>query len=617
MSDRLKERLDRGVLIFDGAMGTELYKRHFFVNASFEGLCLSAPDVIREIHRAYAEAGADVLTANSYGANENKLAVFGLADRMREINAAAVRLARECAGGERLVAGSVGPFGEIRLGRDYPEEERVRILAAQVAALEAAGADFILFETLASDADVARACRAAAGSALPFVVSITADRDGETAQGEPLAKVLAGLCAASRRPTALGLNCGDGPESTLSALEILMPLTDLPVIVQPNAGVPKSVDGRMIYMSSPEYLTTYAMRYLQLGARGVGGCCGTGPDHIRDMARSLRPLAASMNAPRIAAGAPETPLRPPPPMAEKSAFGAKLAAGAWVTSVEITPPRGYDLGPTVERARQCREAGVDAINIPDGPRASARISPLITAQAIQREAGIETVLHFCCRDKSLLGMQADLLGCAAAGLHNILFITGDPPKLGDFPFSSAVFDADSIGMVRIQTRMNRGADIGNQKLDPPTNVLVGVGADPNALDMKRELRRTREKVEAGAEFIITQPVFAVEPLLRFLDEVGDLPAAVIAGIWPLASYRNAEFMKNEVPGVVVPDEIMRRMARADSKEAQREEGIGIARECVARLRPRIRGVQVSAPFGNVATALAVLQAQGAAASRGR
>ncbi len=604
-----RERLSRGVLIFDGAMGTEIYKRHFFVNACFDALCLSAPDVIREIHRAYAEAGADVLTTNSFGANSNKLAVFGLADRMREINEAAVRLARECAGEDRLVAGSVGPFGDRPFGQEITEEQMTAILGDQAGVLAGAGADFILFETLTTRADVERACRAMASHPdVPYVVSVTVDREGETVKGEPVSLLLEPVRSAAHAPDAVGLNCGKGPESSLAALEILVAATDLPVIVQPNAGVPKAVDGRLIYMTSPEYLTTYAMRFVQLGARGVGGCCGTTPEHIRDIARSIRPLSGTQAAHRMLAAAPSVDLAPRPPTAGKSRFAAKLAEGRWVASVEIAPPRGWDLSATIAGARACREAGVDAINIPDGPRASARLSPLIAAQAIQRDAGIEAILHFCCRDKSLIGMQADLLGCAAAGIHNILFITGDPPKLGDFPFSTAVFDADSIAMTRIQDRMNRGVDIGGKPLDPPTLVLLGVGADPNAIDMKRELRRMREKAEAGAEFVITQPVFAVEPLFRFLEAIGDLRIPVIAGIWPLSSLRNAEFMRNEVPGVVVPDETMRRMASASGREEQRRAGIGIARDAVARLRGAVAGVQVSAPFGNVATALAVLAA---------
>lgn len=605
--DELLQRLASGVVVFDGAMGTEIYKRHVFVNTSYDGLCLTAPDLIREIHRAYAEAGADVLTTNSFGANANKLASYGLAEKMREINAAAVRLAREAAGDARCVAGSVGPLGELPFGREATEEERTTMVADHAAALAEAGADFILFETHGTRLDVERAVRAMAGRPdFTYVLSMTVDRNGETSRGESLASLLAVIEGAASPPAAIGLNCGQGPDAMLSALEMLMPLTTLPVIVQPNAGTPKPVDGRLIYMTSPEYLATYAQRYIQLGARGVGGCCGTTPEHIRELARTLRPVArvhAADQAPTIAAA---IELSPRSPTAGKTRLADRLVSGAWIRCVEISPPRGWNLDATLAAARQCREAGVDAINVPDGPRASARLSPFYTALAIQREAGIEAILHFCSRDKSLLAMQADLLGCAAAGIRNILFITGDPPKLGDFPFSSAVFDADSIGMVKIQDHMNRGVDIGGRRLDPPTRALIGVGADPNAIDMARELRRLREKVAAGAEFVITQPVFAVEPLQRFLDAIADLQVPVIAGVWPLASLRNAEFMRNEVPGVVVPDEVMRRMAAAPDRDSQRREGIAIARETVARIRGLVRGVQVSAPFGQVATALAVL-----------
>jgi homocysteine S-methyltransferase len=602
----LSERLKRGALIFDGAIGTELYRRHVFVNASFEGLNLTQPDLVREVHHAYAEAGAEVMTANSYGANANKLSGFGLGEKMAEINRAAVALARECGGADRLVAGSIGPFGDRPFGHERTDAEQVGTLADQARALAGAGADFLLFETLSSSDEVRRACSAAAETVAPFVISVAVDRNGETIRGESLESLLAEIDRARRAPAAVGLNCGSGPESMLSALEKLVRLTDLPIIVQPNAGQPRPVDGRMIYMTSPEYLATYARRYIDLGARGVGGCCGTGPEHIRDIARGIRPLHVRPRAGRIERAAGAAPLGVRPPMAGKSNLAAKLAARAWVITVEITPPRGWDLQATLDRARQCRDAGVDAINIPDGPRASARLSPLVTAERIQREAGIEAVLHFCCRDKSLLGMQADLLGCAAAGIRNLLFITGDPPKLGDFPFSSAVFDADSIEMARVQDHMNRGADLGQKSLQPPTNALIGVGADPNALDQERELRRTREKIEAGAEFIITQPVFDLQPLTEFLEAIADLKTPVIAGIWPLASYRNAEFMRNEVPGVTVPDEVMRRMAAAKTKEDQRREGVAIARESVAALRSVVAGVQVSAPFGNVLTALEVL-----------
>ena len=358
-------------------------------------------------------------------------------------------------------------------------------------------------------------------------------------------------------------------------------------------------------MTNPEYFSTYAKRFIDLGVRGVGGCCGTGPEHIRSVAQSVRPIAVSEYSRKIVLQPQEEKGVEPVPTAEKSEFGAKLARGKWVTSVELVPPRGYELAATIQKAKECKAAGIDAINIPDGPRASSRISPIITALQILEKAAIEPILHFCCRDKNLIGIQADLLGCAASGIRNVLFITGDPPKLGDYPFASAVFDVDSIGAVKIQYQLNCGIDLGGKAISIPTKTLIGVGADPNALDMKREIRRTREKVAAGAEFIITQPVFETTPLLNFLNLIYDLSVPVIAGIWPLASFRNAEFLKNEVPGVIIPDKVMERMAQATTKEEQREEGIRIARESVAKIRSFVQGIQVSAPFGRVSTAIAV------------
>lgn len=607
--ESITERLARQVVIFDGAMGTELYRRNVFVNTSYEGLNLSAPATVADIHRSYAEAGAEVINTNTFGANSNCLSKYGLASKVREINAAGVKLARENAGKDSIIAGSVGPVGPLPVGSDLTEEQLVAILFEQIAAIEEAGADFLMMETISTRADASRAIQAAARSKLPYIISLSVDRNGESNHGEPLAAFIALIDKAPRPPAAVGLNCGEGPESALGATEKIVALTQLPVVVRPNAGVPKPVEGRMLYMTSPEYFTTYALRMVNLGIRGIGGCCGTTPDHIRDLARSIRPLAGGQAARAIAKSVQltETPLKDAVPLENRSSLGAKLASRKWITTVEIVPPQGYDLKKVLEKAVQCREAGVDAINIPDGPRASSRLSPLVTAHEIQEKAGIEAILHFCCRDKNLIGMQADLFGCAAIGIRNILFVTGDPPKLGDYPFASAVFDADSIGMARIQSRLNRGVDLGGKSVDPVTQAVIGVGADPNAIDMKRELRRTREKVAAGAEFIITQPVFAVEPLLRFLDAIADLRIPLIAGVWPLASYRNAEFMKHEVPGVVVPDSIMERMAKPKTREGQLQEGIAIARESVDAIRCRIAGIQVSAPFGNVSTAIAVLK----------
>jgi homocysteine S-methyltransferase len=601
-----QETLAHGVLVFDGAMGTEIYRHHVFTNRSFDELCLSDPKLIRQIHSDYRDAGADVLTTNTFGANRVALGKFAMAEKLADILRVGARLARDVAdAADRpiFVAGSIGPMPI------QPQYETMlnNMIVEQADGLIQGGADFILFETLPNRNAMER-CAAAMRRLpnVPFVLSFAITGAGETASGESIERMLAPLPADSPTPIAWGMNCGVGPDGLLGAVELAVRLTDLPLIVQPNAGMPKEVENRRIYLCSPEYLAEYAKRFVGLGVSAVGGCCGTTPEHIREVVLAVKPLkrakVLSIKAP-IAGVEPKKPA----PLAEKSLLGARLAARQWVTTVELLPPRGYDLRPMIEKASSLHQRGVHAINIPDGPRASARLSSLIPAERILHQAGIEPILHFCCRDRNLIGMQADLLACAACGVRNLLFVTGDPPKLGDYPQATGVFDADSIGMAAVQRRLNTGIDLGGQAIDPPTFAVIGVGLDPTALDQTRELDRFRQKIEAGAEFAITQPVFDPDALLRVLDQVDRYGIPIIAGIWPLVSYRNASFMRNEVPGVVVPDAIMERMAAQESREGQLAIGIEIARESVARVRDRIAGIQVSAPFGNIDAAYAVIQ----------
>ncbi|MDD4537868.1 MAG: bifunctional homocysteine S-methyltransferase/methylenetetrahydrofolate reductase [Lentisphaeria bacterium] len=608
-ADDLVRFFTNQLVIFDGATGTELYRRHVFTNRCYDELCLSEPKLVSDIYRDYLRAGADVLTTNSFGAQRLALKKFGLADKCSAINEAAARLARQAVEdqhrvGTALVAGSLGPIATTGTS----SAERIAMWLEQARALLAGGADLLLFETLPNReaADEARSVMAELGGDQAFILSHAVADDGDLDQavqqrllmpddGRPL-------------PAVIGFNCGMGPDKMLSILEIAVKYCDRPLLVQPNAGAPQHVDFRQLYLCSPEYLTTYALRYIALGARAVGGCCGTTPEHIADLARSVKPLGKSQQiAQVIAKAAPaETPQAEEVPLAERSRFGRKLAAGEWVTTVEISPPRGWQTADIVAKAKLCQEAGVDVINIPDGPRAAPRMSPIITALHIQQQAGIEAVLHVCGRDRNFIGLQADLLGCAGCGIHNFLFITGDPPKLGNYGFASGVFDTDSIGLAKLQKDLNRGFDFGGQKIDPPTAAVIGVGADPNAIDFQREIDRLRQKAAAGADFVTTQPVFDPEALKRFVEAIADLHLPVIAGIWPLASLRNALFMKNEVPGVVVPDAIITRMEAANTREEQLATGIAIAREAVAAVRPYVAGVQVSAPLGNVRAALAVL-----------
>ena len=606
--DKLSARLEKDLLIFDGATGTELYRKNFFVNVSFENLVLTAADTVQSIHQSYIDSGCDVLTTNTFGANANKLARFGLADKLADICTAAVKLARKCAHGDTLIAGSVGPAGE--LSEAYKNCSLAELLLEPAQALQQAGADFIIFESLDSLDDVRAVAALADKLEIPYIASFALDEEAVSINNKvSFSELLAALMSSANPPAALGLNCGHGPESTLKCFEKVRDLTTLPWVVQPNAGEPRKIDNRTMYMNSPEYFTTYAMRFANLGAKGIGGCCGIGPSEIKEMARSVRPLARSNAASakpviEIAAGV-ETMAEVP--LAERSRLGRKLAHKEWITCVEITPPPGFDLSGVIEKSRICAAAGVDIINLPDGPRASSRIASLITAIEIQRNVDIETTLHICARDRSLLGLQAELLGCACEKIHNLLFITGDPPKLGNYPASSGVFDVDAIGLTEMQKKLNCGIDLGGQSLKMQTSAVIGVGLDPNAIDQEREYRRICQKAEAGAEFIVTQPVFDPEKLLSFLKRIEHLNLPVIAGVWPLASLRNAEFMRTEVPGVVVPDSIMQRMGSRVDKDSQKAEGIAIARECILEIRSAVAGVQVSAPFGNVQTALAVLQ----------
>ena len=606
----LIEKMQEHPLVFDGAMGTMLYARGVFINACYEQLNLTKPDLVSALHKEYLDAGADVLKTNSFGANRRKLQRHGLAEQVVEINRAAVKRVREVASSDILVAASVGPILDSRqLFQETEREELSEIFREQIGTLADAGADFILLETFTHPAEIRLAAEVAKSFGLPVLASVTIGIDGKNQKGRSVESIVDELDA-DENIDALGLNCGVGPAAAYANLERAISHSEKPFAVMANAGLPQEVDGRTIYMASPEYFTSYAKRMIKLGARGVGGCCGTTPADISEMAKSVKAMSGvkkhiqiihheeqNLEAVKVI------------PLAEKCAFAGKLARGEKLTSVEITPPRSTNLAPMLEKCRVCKEAGIDAINIPDGPRASARISPMVAALAIEREIGIETVLHYCCRDRNLIGMQSDLLGGYAGGLHNYLIVTGDPPKLGDYPDSTAVFDVDAVGLTQVVNNLNHGVDVGGNRIDPPTGILIGVGANPCAVEPERELEHYLNKVRAGAEYAITQPIFDPEALLRFLDAAEKQGASipVIAGVWPLVSFRNAEFLAKEVPGVEIPDHILERMSHTKTKEDGRKLGIEIAREIRDAIADRVAGYQVSAPFGIVDLALQVLE----------
>ena len=599
---------DGRVHVFDGAMGTMLYAKGFFLNVCYDELVLKQPKLVQEVHAAYVRAGAEILETNTFGANPLKLGSYGLADETETINTTAAELARAAAGGRASVVGAIGPLGiRIEPFGHTSRGEAEALFARQVNGLLAGGVDGFILETF-SDLDEIHAALAAVRAAcdLPVVCQMTVGTDGLTYYGtdaETLARRLAEWGA-----DVIGVNCSVGPAGVLEAVEKMVKVTDRPISGQPNAGLPRDVGDRKIYLASPEYMASYAKRMIEAGARFVGGCCGSTPEHIkkiRDYVASVVPRQPSAVVSRAQVQAPAGVT--PTPLADKSRWGAKLARGELVTSVEIVPPKGVDATPMLEQCRALKKAGVDAVNVPDGPRAQSRMGVLPSAIMIEREVGIETVIHYCCRDRNLLGMLSDILGAHAAGLRNILVITGDPPKMGPYPEATAVFDIDSIGLTNLVYRLNHGLDPGNNPIGAPTRWVAGVGVNPGAIDLDRELSRFAWKVDAGAEFAVTQPVFDPRQLEKFLKRVEEFRIPVVAGVWPLVSLRNAEFLANEVPGVSVPDEILQRMkaAQEKGKEAALAEGVAIAREMFARVKSMVQGVQVSAPFGKVEIALEV------------
>ena len=609
------------VFVFDGAMGTRLYDKGVYINRSYDELNLTSPDLVREVHEEYVRAGSDILETNSFGATRHKLQSYGLEEKVREINEAAARIAKEAAGEKALVAGAIGPLG-LRIEPYGPTsfDEAKGIYMEQVRGLLDGGVDLFILETFSELPAIEQAIRAVLElSDLPIVAQMTIQMDGSTSFGTTSEVFTARLNELG--VDVIGLNCGVGPTHVLSALEKMREVTERPLSAQPNAGLPRDVQGRQFYMGSPEYMATFARRFVQAGAKFVGGCCGTTPTHIKLIADSIRSIS-----PRQAQGfakhghARVVELKPPDvevvEPAARSNWSRKIARGEFVTSVEVLPPKGCDAEKTLDSIRLLKNAGVDAVNIPDGPRAQTRMSAQATAVLVEREVGIEAVLHYCCRDRNLLGMMSDLLGAAALDLHNLLIITGDPPKMGPYPDATAVFDIDSIGLTNMVSKLNHGLDIGNNPIGKPTAFSIGVGVNPGAVNLEEEIRRFEWKVEAGAEYAITQPVFDTAQLRSFLERISHVKIPVIAGIWPLVSFRNAEFLHNEVPGVNVTPEILERMriASENGKEEAREEGIKIARESLLEVRDVIAGVQVSAPFGNVKYALQVFEALGSQAA---
>lgn len=603
---------ERAVLA-DGAMATMIYQKGVFINQSFENLNLARPHLVKNIHIEYRRAGSELLETNTFGAHALKLERHGLTEKVREINLSGVRLAREAAGGEAWIGGLAGPPGyEVEGDFGAVGEERLReVYREQIGALIEGGIDVLILETfshlptLALVVEVARSLE----NDLPIVAMVQVEEDQRTRFGddpEAIGRFLAALPA-----QVVGLSDGPGPATLNKVLDVIHRLTDKPLALLPGAGFPLRHEDRFLNMATPEYFMELIRQGMHKGARLIGGSSGCHPEHIKAIHASvkmLQPVAvkgAAATSPREAGGGPrprfvETPSR----------FQEKIEAGEFVVSIEIDPPVGIDAASSLEAARRCAESGmVDCINIADGPRATARMGPIDMAMLLRDHVeGVEPIVHFCCRDRNILGMQADLIGANALGIHNILMITGDPPKLGDYPFATAVYDVDAIGALRIADNLNHGNDLaGNPLKGGATALFLGAGANPGAIDLGQEVARLEQKVEAGACYILTQPVYDPELYFRFRDRIRHIKVPVLLGVLPLASYRNAEFLTKEVPGMHVPEPIRERLRACPDKESARQCGIEIARESLREALPTIQGTYIMPPFNRVDSALAVLE----------
>lgn len=601
-------RIKTTPLIFDGAMGTVIYEKGVFLNTCYDELNLTNPDLIKSIHQDYVTAGADVILTNTFGANKIKLEKYGLANKVREINIAGAKLAKSISE-EVYVLGSIGSnlsSGEILTPENI--EQVKDSYREQISALVEAKIDGIIFETFFDIEELLLASSIAKEFDIPVIASMTLTKEMETPKGLSIVTALKKLDK-SQSVDILGLNCSIGPHAMLSAVEKVIGSISKPLVVQPNAGHPQKRDGRMIYLSTPEYFTSYCKNYINMGVMGVGGCCGTNPEHIKEMARTIKALTGVKKHVEISKIEVQNTNITVTPTIEKSNFAKKLFSKTEkAISIEITPPRSVDLTPMLEKVQKCKDVGVDAINIPDGPRASARISPMVAGVMIEQKIGIEVILHYCCRDRNLIGMQSDILGGYAAGIKNYLVITGDPPKLGNYPQATAVFDVDAVGLTKVIHNLNHGEDIAGNEINPPTSILIGVGANPCAVNLKKEIKHFYNKIDAGAEYVMTQPVFDADTLLRFIDitsKYKQIP--VVAGIWPLVSLKNALFLKNEVPGVEIPDRIIERMEKANTKEDALKIGIEIAHEIKQKIDSSVQGYQISAPFGKVDLAINIIK----------
>jgi homocysteine S-methyltransferase len=587
-------------------MGSILYAKGVLASRCYDELNLSNPALVQSVHKEYLAVGADILETNTFGANRFKLALHGFGDSARTINAKGAALARDVAAGRALVAGAIGPLGKpISPPGTITPEAAFEAFREQAAGLLEGGVDLFVLETFSDLREIAEAYRAVRSLCeLPVIAQMTFGDDCNTPLGVPPERVAHQLSELGA--DVVGANCSVGPQLMLEVIERMAKATNRPLSVQPNAGLPAVVEGRVIYLCSPEYMAHFAKRFMKAGVAVIGGCCGTGPAHIGAIVGVVRALRPQRGVVEVTEPALPRPAATPVERELKSHLARSLSR-KFVVSVEMDPPRGSDPATFLDKAQYLKESEVDFVNVGDGPRASARMSALAFAVLLEQKVHLETILHYQCRDRNLIGIQSDLLGAHSLGLRNILAVTGDPPKLGDYPHATAVFDVDSVGLVQILSRLNRGLDLAGNPLGPALSFHIGVGVNPGAADFEVEVAKFKNKVEAGAEYCLTQPVYEPRYLEQFLEAIKGFRIPILVGILPLVSSRNAEFLHNEVPGMSIPDEIRERMRRAPTKEAAQQEGIAIARDALRAAKDLVEGAYLMPPFNRFELAVRVLE----------
>jgi methionine synthase / methylenetetrahydrofolate reductase(NADPH) len=594
------ERLRGGPVLCDGAMGTQLYARGIPYERCFDELNLSEPDLVQQVHRDYISAGAEVIETNTFGANRFKLGRFGLDQKVRDINFRGVKIAREArevSGQPVFLAGAVGPIGQplAPIGAISFGEARAAF-RQQIEALLEAGADLLILETFPDLDELRQAVQAAREVCeLPIIAQLSFAEDGKTLTGSAPAEVASALRELG--VSAFGVNCGLGPQLAFDVVRQMAVSPDAPLSAQPNAGFPSRSEGRYLYFSTPEYFADYARRFAEAGVRLIGGCCGTTPQHtaaMRQALDSLRPAEVGARAPLVAV---ERAVEAAEPAAEDgpTPWVQKLQAGKFVVSVELDPPKGLNPTKIVQGARYLAGVGVDCINIGDSPMARVRMSCIALAVLIQRQTNLDTIIHFTTRDRNLMALQSELLGAHALGIRNILALTGDPPRMGNYPNATGVWDVDAIGLVQILKQLNQGIDWAGNSIGRPAAFQIACAVNPIADDLELELDRFQRKIEAGADFAMTQPIYDVNQLLSFLERIGPVPIPIILGVMPLQSHKHTEFLHNELPGVTIPDDVRERMRRAG--ERGMAEGILQAQEFLAEAQRYVQGIYLMPSFG--------------------